>query len=373
MNILYITHNSSLRSTTCVLDALFNSKHNYNINPVVAFNSEGPWKEKLILDGVRVYDATFDTVEIKSPIKSLRTTLYWLRILKSESIDLIHVNEHDNFPSIKLAAFILNIPVVVGVRFVLGDGFGYWAFGGKMGPKALMFTSEDQLLKSKHDIPANNPPIKIDVVGNGRDLSQLTSQADKRYQFRSSLNVPDDAIFLGTASVIRRRKRLEDFIDLVVALKRSGKNVYGIILGGGKFGEQAYFDELKAKINSLDMDEFIFMPGNSDEVAPFYQAIDLFISTSELETFGMSVCEAMAFEKPVFGYAGGSVKEVLSDERGIVDECDKELLIQRVMKFIDQPEVLNDMAQKGKERAFSEFNASQLAQKINSVYKAVMS
>lgn len=373
MNILYVTHNSSLRSTTCVLDALFSNKETYNINPVVAFNSEGPWKEKLKSDGIRVYDANFDTIQLTSPFRSIKTTLVWLRILRKENIELVHVNEHDNFPSIKLAAYILRIPVVVGVRFVLGDGFGQWAFGGKMGPKALMFTSEDQLLKSKHDIPEVSPPIRVSVVGNGRDLDGLTAPKNQRNYFRTSFNVPDEAIFLGTASVIRRRKRLEDFIELVVALKQTGKSAYGIILGGGKFGEQAYFDELKAKISSLGMDDFIFMPGNTDDVTPFYQAIDLFVSTSELETFGMSVCEAMAFEKPVFGYAGGSVKEVLSDERGIIDECNKELLIQRVLEFIDQPVVLRDMAEKGKERAFREFNAKQLAEKINNIYQAVMS
>jgi len=372
MNILYLSHNSALRSTTCVLDALFTNQKSAHIKPVVVFSSEGPWKDKLESMGIPTYFSHFPTVEIKSFFSSIKITLYWMFLIKKHRISIVHVNEHNNYPTIKLAAFLCNVPVVVGVRFVLGDGYGTWAFGGKMGPKALMFTSHDQYLRSKHDIPQNINPEQVDIIGNGRDLNTLIALPDQSEEYRNQFNIPEDAILLGTASVIRRRKRLEDLIWLVHELRIKGHNVYGVIVGGGKFGEQAYFDELQEKITSMKLDEYFFMPGNTDNVAPLYQAIDIFISTSELETFGMSVCEAMAFKKPVVAYEGGSVQEVLDDERGIVPNCNKELLLEKTEKLVNSESLREDMATKGYERAFSHFNTDKLSEKIMSVYSKVL-
>ncbi len=68
------------------------------------------------------------------------------------------------------------------------------------------------------------------------------------------------------------------------------------------------------------------------------QAMDLFISTSELETFGNSVCEAMACKVPVVAYRGGSVAEVVAETGLIVENGDLAGLIAAATTLLtDEP------------------------------------
>lgn len=372
VNILYISHNSSLRSTTCVLDAVFNHLHD-KINPTIVFSKTGPWQQSLEKSGVDTIVKSFQTVSFHKPLSSLSMLAYWIKLIKRKKIAIIHVNEHDNYMSIKLAAYICKVPVVVGVRFVIGKGFGHWAFGGFCSPSALMFTSNDQYSRSAGALPPSFPKECIHMVGNGRDLDSFTQCSTvEGNNFRKAIGIPQKAFLIGTASVIRTRKRLEDLIWIISELAKTHDNVYGVILGGGIFADKAYMDELKRLVIDLKMQNRMLLPGNYDDVAPFYRAIDLFVSTSELETFGMSVCEAMAFKKPVIAYTGGSVKEVINDNRCICENGDKEALKNMALRIIEDHHLSQEIAETGKKRAFKEFNADSLAAKTLDIYKQVL-
>lgn len=372
MNILYISHNSSLRSTTCVLDAVFNHLH-AEINPTIVFSKTGPWQQSLEKSGVNTIVKNFQAVSFNKPFSSLCMLVYWITLFKRKKIAIVHVNEHDNYMSIKLAAFICKIPVVVGVRFVIGKGFGFWAFGGFCSPNALMFTSNDQYKRSAEALPPNLPKKCIHMIGNGRDLDSFTQCSSiEGNSFRKAIGVPQNAFLIGSASVIRPRKRLEDLIWLISELSETHDDVYGVILGGGIFADKAYMEELESLIIDLKLQDRMFLPGNYDDVAPFYKTLDLFVSTSELETFGMSVCEAMAFKKPVIAYAGGSVKEVINDERCICENGDKEALKDMALRIIDDGKLAQDIAEAGQKRAFKEFNADSLATKTLNIYYEVL-
>jgi glycosyltransferase involved in cell wall biosynthesis len=370
MRILFISHNSSLRSTTCVLDALISRKEQYDIEPFFVFSQAGPWQKQLSTSGIKTYIKNVRLIQYSKPITAVIDTLNWIKLIKQHKIQLIHVNEHENYLAIRLAARLTSTPVVVGVRFVIGEDFANWAFGGKNLPARLLFTSNDQLARSQ--LANSLPKSAITLLGNGRDLCELTTAPDRRKEYRSELKIREDEVLLGTASVIRPRKKLEDFIFIVHELIKRGYPVKGAIAGGGKFGDQNYFKKLQALIIELHMDDHIMMVGNLEEMAPFYQATDLFISTSELETFGMSVCEAMAFGKPVIGYEGGSVSEVLGDDRCIVETGDKKALLNLAESILRDQEFFISASQQGRTRAFENYDAPALAERLFSIYNEVL-
>lgn len=372
MNILYITHNSSLRSTTCVLDATISQLLPIGLRASFVFASEGPWSEALIEQKINVYYHEFLVPDKKVPIRFLLNFFFWVRIIRKEKIELIHVNEHENYPMIKHAAKFLRIPVVVGVRYVLPSGYSEWAFSGRYKPVKLLFTSHDQLERSRNALPSNIRESDIEILGNGRDLDKLISSPTMRSETREIWNVPVSCMVLGTASVIRPRKKLEDFIEMVKSLLEKKHDVKGVIAGGGKFGDPNYFKSLEELIKKYNLQNKVLMLGNLDDIAPFYHSIDLFVSTSELETFGMSVCEAMAFSLPVIGYEGGSVKEVLDDPRCVVKNFDLNGLVHLAEKILANSEYRETLGTKNKKRAFDYFNAPSLAKKLKLIYESIL-
>jgi glycosyltransferase involved in cell wall biosynthesis len=372
LKILYITHNVNLRSTTCVIDAAIQHLSKPEYNHMLVFPEKGPWQESLVKQGINVEVRPFLTPEKSRPIEFIRNFLYWVKLILVNKVSIVHLNEHDNFPMIRHAAYVCRVPVIVGVRFVLEGGYAKWAFGGRDKPAKLLFTSQDQINRSAGEIPANIPVSDTLLFGNGRDLKQLTAVPCQRDAIRKSWNVTTGEVVLGTASVIRRRKLLEDFIVLVGRLKGEGFAVKGIIAGGGKFAEAAYFSELEQLIIDSGLQDNVLMIGNINDMAPFYQGIDIFVSTSELETFGMSVCEAMAFAKPVIGYSGGSVAEVLDDPSCIAKVKDIDALVEMASTLINEPELAQRKGEQGKVRAFSHFDAPMLASSLHTIYQQVL-
>jgi len=372
LNILYITHNVNLRSTTCVIDAAIQNLPTDQYSQMLVFPERGPWQTSLVAQGIKVEIRPFLVPEKSRPIEFIRNVFYWVKLIKVNNVSIVHLNEHDNFPMIRHAAYLCRVPVIVGVRFVLEGGYAKWAFGGRDRPAKLLFTSQDQFNRSKGEIPANIPGSDTILFGNGRDLTQLTSVPCQRNATREIWNVTTGEVVLGTASVIRRRKLLEDFIALVRKLKNKGFAVKGIIAGGGKFADPAYLSELKQLIIDSGLQDIVIMIGNIDDMAPFYQAIDIFVSTSELETFGMSVCEAMAFAKPVIGYSGGSVAEVLDDASSIAKVRDVDALVEMASTLINDPELAQRKGEQAKVRAFSHFDAPMLASRLRTIYQQVL-
>ncbi len=372
MKILYITHNVNLRSTTCVIDAAIQHLPKTEYSHLLVFPERGPWQTSLAAQGIEVHVRQFLTPEKSRPIEFIRNFFYWVKLILVNKVSIVHLNEHDNFPMIRHAAFVCRVPVIVGVRFVLEGGYAKWAFGGRDRPAKLLFTSQDQINRSAGQIPANIPLSDQILFGNGRDLKQLTAVPCQRDAIRKSWNATRVDVLLGTASVIRRRKLLEEFIVLVEKLKIKGLPVKGIIAGGGNFAETAYFAELEQLIIDKGLQDDVLMIGNINNMAPFYQGIDIFVSTSELETFGMSVCEAMAFAKPVIGYSGGSVAEVLDDPSCIAEVKDIDTLVEMAATLINEPELAKQKGEQGKMRAFNHFDAPMLASRLHSIYQQVL-
>lgn len=371
MNVLYVTLNSSLRSTTCVIDAVVNQMRPKGLNPVFVFHDNGPWSRHLEGEGIKCYYKKFIVPSKANPLQFIANTIFWLKVFKQHKIDILHMNEHDFYPMVKHAARIAGVKIVVGVRFVLNGGYANWAFGSPYTPDKLLFTSNDQLSRSLEELPHDMKDGVVEVFGNGRDLDSLVKAPLTK---EKCLWGPEDSktIVLGTASSIRPRKRLEDFILIVESLIHEGYNVHGIIAGGGKYADPEYVTMLEGLIKMKSLSNTVEMIGNLDDMTLFFRSIDMFVSTSELETFGMSVCEAMAFGMPVAAYEGGSVQEVISDNSYVAPNLDRTRLLELVKKIINNFEKEKAYAERHKQRVFDNFNAPALANKLNIIYEELL-
>lgn len=111
---------------------------------------------------------------------------------------------------------------------------------------------------------------------------------------------------------ITRLKGHEDFIDLIGRLKASGKPVHGLIVGGAAANKRAYLAELRAKVTAMGLDHDITFTGQRCDLREIMAASDLVLSLStQPESFGRTVLEALSLGVPVVGYDHGGVGEIL--------------------------------------------------------------
>jgi glycosyltransferase involved in cell wall biosynthesis len=136
---------------------------------------------------------------------------------------------------------------------------------------------------------------------------------------------------------LTRLKGHHAFIDLVARLQQEFPDIHGLIVGGEDPKRMAYARELRQKVNSLGLDETITFTGQRSDIREVYGVSNLVLSlSSQPESFGRTVLEALALGIPVAGYDHGGVGEILAAlfPQGRVKPGDADALYDTVKQLL---------------------------------------
>ena len=163
---------------------------------------------------------------------------------------------------------------------------------------------------------ANYPqlePERIRVIHRGLNPDEFppdTPPIDLAQHCPAPLLAQNPAVLVISARLVRGKGQ-HLFIRLIGALRDSApaRPVLGIILGAGK---AHYEEKLRQLIEHLNLSEHVHLAGTQDQVAAWYARADAVCSLSiRPETFGRTVAEALALNRPVIALAHGGVTEIL--------------------------------------------------------------
>lgn len=139
-------------------------------------------------------------------------------------------------------------------------------------------------------------------------------------------------VVLGVANVWDKRKGLYDFFQIRERLS----SIYVIILIGLSADQ---IKKLPEGVIGLSRTE------NSDQLAEYYSMADVYVNTSQAETFGMTTAEALSCGTPAIVYNTTASKEIVSEETGAVVELgDISAMVDKIQ------EICNVSALEQKER-----------------------
>jgi L-malate glycosyltransferase len=116
---------------------------------------------------------------------------------------------------------------------------------------------------------------------------------------------------LGSIKTLETLYNIDILIKAFAGLSPKYPNLKLLIIGEGS--EQ---DNLKKLCKTLGVYEKTLFTGRIpfNEVSNYYNMIDVLVNISEYESFGVSVVEAMACEKPVIVSNVGGLREVVKDD-----------------------------------------------------------
>jgi glycosyltransferase involved in cell wall biosynthesis len=371
MRVLYLTGNPNLGSTTRTLQAWLVSEPGQGVDPFVCAQKEGPFARWLQANRIPHQINPMPWFDRRHPVKTFGAALRLARWARQQRIDVVHCNEHDTYPFGVMVARLLRRPIVCHIRFRVEEGFCRWAFKPGRQPDAVLWTSHQQKADSSAAIAGTVPEDRQHVIHLGLDFSTFGAASQTRADTRRQWGVSADTIVIGSATALRPRKRIEDFVELVRRAAERSPRVVGVLAGDIVAGDEAYLEKLNAQIAASGLGRRLVRLGNIDDVEPFYHAIDLFVSTSDYETFGMSVLEAMACRKAVAAYTGGSVHEVLGDAGIIVETGDLEGLSRATEALVGDAVERERIGRLGRQRAEQRFDATRSVNTLLSLYASL--
>jgi len=177
----------------------------------------------------------------------------------------------------------------------------------------------------------------------GLDFTYLPNMIDIHF-FKCSRERHNTFNFINIAFMEKKKHQKM----LIEAFTRSFQGDPGISLT--IVGDGPQYQELKELIASLDMEDQIMLYGraNREEVKTLLQNADAFVLSSQYETFGVVIIEAMACGLPVISTrCGGPESIITSKELGLLSEIDEEDLSKKLLTLYNtytdyDPDLIRD-------------------------------
>jgi GT2 family glycosyltransferase/glycosyltransferase involved in cell wall biosynthesis/septal ring factor EnvC (AmiA/AmiB activator) len=225
--------------------------------------------------------------------------------IKQLNPDVIYANTLENFFLIDIAQ-MLNIPSIWNVHESEPWQTYFNRFGPEIATRALeCFPYPYRLIfvadatRDKY-LPLNSHH-NFTVVHNGLDLDLLKAAAKKRSpeEARAALGVNSDEIMLLILGTVCERKGQEDLVKAMpyIAAEWVGK-IKCFIVGDRP---SLYSSQLSALVESLpeELKRRIEIVPETPDTAKYYQAADIFVCTSRIESYPRVILEAMAYNLPI--------------------------------------------------------------------------
>lgn len=190
----------------------------------------------------------------------------------------------------------------------------------------------------------------VAVVPPGMDFTELRKLADEALPEHIDvwLKKRTPAPVIVQVGMIRPEKGHDFMLEVLHRLKQQGVRFYWLIVGGGHREEEA---RLKAKIDSLGMNDCVLMCGLLSPVAPVYRKASLMVMPSRNEAFGMAIVEATVCGVPVMASRVGGIPSVIHHGYNgtLLPPDDRCAWENALTSFLDAPECAQPMALRGQE------------------------
>lgn len=195
---------------------------------------------------------------------------------------------------------------------------------------------------------------KTKIHWNSIDISKF--KANNRKEFKKELSnktdlAIDKPIILFVGNIIKRKN-----VDLIIKAKKQLKTDCNLVI----VGDGPLLSKIKEKVaKNKEIGEIdnVYFTGSKNNIENIIPSADLLILPSFSESFGLVLIEALACEKPVIGSNVGGIKEIITEDVGLlIDPYNSKDLAIAIDKILNDEKLRNKFIANARNRAkdFSE-------------------
>jgi glycosyltransferase involved in cell wall biosynthesis len=222
-------------------------------------------------------------------------------------------------------------------------------------------------------------PEKIRLIPAGVDVRTFRP-VDRRLA-RSSLGLPHDALVVVYVGRLLPRKDVRNVVRAMAILRRILSIPVTLMIVGGETAEPdpaatPEIGEIQRLASELGIADSVMLTGkrSQGELATYYSAGDVAVTTPWYEPFGLTPLEAMACGVPVIGSAVGGIKYTIADGTTglLVPPRDSHMLANRLRQLLTRRELRLRMGEAGLQRVQNEFTWPATAARVASLYEELL-
>jgi glycosyltransferase involved in cell wall biosynthesis len=243
--------------------------------------------------------------------KNLRGVLALRAWLKTHDVNVINTHSStDSWLAALACATLGHAPAMVRTRHISAavpnDPATRWLY--RTASRHVVTTGEKLREQLMHD--NGMAGSHLTSIPTGIDIARFAP--GDRAAARLALDLPLNATIVGIVATLRSWKGHRYLIEAFARLRNenAAPDLFLVIVGDGP-----QHDALAALIAGQGLGEYVRMPGNQSQVAPWLQAMDVFCLPSYAnEGVPQALMQAMACALPVISTPVGSIAEIIDPE-----------------------------------------------------------
>ena len=293
-----------------------------------------------------------------------------LRLVRSHDIQVVHAHMARDYPIAAFATRKNPNTILVVTRHVL---FALNPLHRITLSRAARVIAVSQAAASELLNSRVAAPDKITVVYNGIDIARFARARASfdRQEFLRKWDLPAESLLVGTVGELTRLKGQADFLKAAAEVASHFPQTYFIVAGADNSQDQANSEMVDELIETLKLSDRVRKVEWIEDVAQLYCALDVFVSASHTESFGLAIAEAMACATAVVATATGGAKEVIqSNETGeLVAVGDIEDLASTVDELLGNKEERTRLGQAAQRSIGERFTLRQMLDDTERIYR----
>jgi glycosyltransferase involved in cell wall biosynthesis len=295
------------------------------------------------------------------------------KIIRERKIQIVHAHLARDYPLAALAVKISRRAKLVLTRHVFFPLNFSYKF---LLPKNTIFIAPTKAGKEKlleQNIVSSE---RIHQIYYGINVKQFVEIAEKtvRADLLKKLNLSPEKKFVGIAGEITEHKGQLDFVRAAQIISEKFPETEFLIIGQDGSAKKHHLQRLEKSIAESGLGEKIHLLGFWADVAPLYAILDVFVSASHVEPFGLVIAEASASGCAVAATATDGASEIIIPEKTgkLVPIKNSEAIAQSVMEFLSDEETRAEFAQNALMRIEKNFSLEQMIGKTLNLYQNLL-
>ncbi len=294
----------------------------------------------------------------------LRTFLDIKKVLTETSPDIIHSHRYKE----NLIACLAS-KTGKGVQLIATQHGMPEVYGGKNNLKHRLVSKLNFLMLSK----CFNHTVAVSKDIQMTFVSHYGFSEDKVKMIHNGVEVPQalsakhgNGLFvIGSSGRFFPVKDYPLMVEIAHKISKKTDNIRFELAGDGP--ERA---KIQSLIKRYGLENNFILRGFVENMAPFYQGLDLYLNTSLHEGIPMGVLEAMAHGLPVVAPNVGGLSEIVKDGKDgyLVKGRNPEEFTEKCLRIYENTGFRQQMKVAAKDKVLKEFSIEQMAQKYFELY-----
>ncbi len=291
------------------------------------------------------------------------------RFVKQHQIDVVHAHMARDYSLAAYAAHRNHQTKLIVTRHVLFPLNRLHRRTLSHASRVIAVSSAVASELRSHQIANDN---QIALVPNGVDVDRFTrARADfDRVRFLQSKGLPANCLLVGSIGELRTLKRHDDFARAAAIVASRFTQVHFALAGVDTSTSERVRMQLEQLVAELDLSSRFHFLGWLDDAEKLFCALDVFVSASETESFGLVIAEAMAAGTAVVATETEGAREVVEDQKTglLVPIGDVERMAELIATLLNHKESRREMGARAKEAANARFSLKRMVDEIEKIY-----